>query len=165
MSMLKLDVEGKYTILLGIENGRFRFEALRGGEPWVDFVHDDRGGCFGSKMWIAVVHELAELREAAAMARNPWQKVKEQALTAEDAPILMAQRDLLADALHEVLVHAGVMVEEAPVDGPILLLAAQEYCHSSPARCGCGRATSHGVLCEQCRVERDARAAEDGRRA
>lgn len=99
--MIRLDVEGgKYTIECGTVGDRYVFRALRCGEPWVDFAGPD--GYAATKMWIAVVHELDELRN-----REP----------------------LFMDALRRVLVRSEALAKDAEQDSyEALLAAADEYC-------------------------------------
>lgn len=74
--MIRLDVEGgKYTIVL---SDRGCLSVLRNGERWVDDVGP------GSKMWIAVVHELDELRKQIVRLRKVEGAAKRAASMLQD---------------------------------------------------------------------------------
>jgi len=52
--------DGKYTVELGSQNGRFSFTALRYGEPWRDMSTD------GDGLMLAMFHKLREQQERIA---------------------------------------------------------------------------------------------------
>lgn len=76
-------MDHKISASIQIENGKYRIEtytdgrilAYRHGEPWLDMTHLP-----GSKMMIALVHEVEELNKKLAIAKSRENTVQELAM-------------------------------------------------------------------------------------
>lgn len=108
--------DGKYTVELGTQAGRFSFTALRNGQPWRDMSGD------GDGLMLAMFHQLLEQKEriaqlegaaakrlARTMRRWDVEDGSTEALEAEPSFTITADLDR---GMLEVL-PAGLSAEEA----------------------------------------------------
>lgn len=72
--------DGKYTVQLGVRNGRFSFTALRNGEAWRDMSGD------GDGLMVAMFHHMLDQQARIAQLESRWNGQDNNDLHADEAP-------------------------------------------------------------------------------